>query len=198
MCTEFDGIFLDLEPIAVVHRQNDDIAMAIGADEHVPPREERRSRGVRSEIGEQQPAQFAHRIGTDPHGLRRLARLERPVDALALAVELPAVVAAADAVLLDEPEVQRGPAVGAMLLDAKYLAGLAAIDQQILAQQADALLGVFCSDLLGRAKRLPVAPQKLAAGRAGAHARQALVLFLGQHRSILSPRRRAAQPAWSS
>src|ERR1700722_19425656 len=58
-------------------------------------------------------------------------------------------------------------------------------DDEVLAHDAQALLRLLHRQLRGRTQGLPIAPQKFAARRARTHARQPLVLLLGQHRTIL-------------
>ncbi|MCY1558465.1 hypothetical protein D9M68_954030 [compost metagenome] len=87
----------------------------------------------------------------------------RHVHALAIAVELHAVVRAADAVLLVAAEVQRHAAVRAELADQAGLAVGVAKGQQLLAQQLNAHLrpidlGYFVRHQRGH----PVAPQQVA------------------------------------
>ena len=79
------------------------------------------------------------------------ARFERALDAAAVGVEFPPVIAAAYAARLDEAEKQRGAAMEAVLRDAVDAAVIAAIDQQVFAEDAHALLRMLCADLTGRA-----------------------------------------------
>ena len=129
----------------------------------------------RPEIGEQQPLVLAHRIGA----LAQLAdigvvvRLGRGFEDAAVGVEQPAVVAAADAALLDAAELERGAAVRAVLLQEPDAPAEVAERDQILAQQAHGEGQV--AEIVGMQERVPEAAQILAAGRAGADPHEAVV-----------------------
>ena len=114
------GVFLDLQPVAVVHREHLDLALAVLAHQHVPARQQRRAR--RTGPCRRTAARPASAPGTSLSRISSLKRarlgLERLLQALAVGVVLPAVVAAAHAALLDEAVVQRGAAVLAVFLDA--------------------------------------------------------------------------------
>ena len=67
---------------------------------------------------------FARRIGADPHLAGEARLLGRLLDALAAAVEFPAVIDAADVVVLDPAEMHRRAAMRTALVDDLRLAGL--------------------------------------------------------------------------
>ncbi len=145
-------------------------------------RDERRLRRIGAHVDEQQPAVGFDRVRRDADPLVRRLLFERPLEARAgRAVELPAVVRAANPVGLDEPEPERGAAMRAALGDAAERPVAGAQDDQILAQDADALLARFAAEFGGRAHRLPVTAQQRAARRAGADAREPFVLFVREH-----------------
>src|SRR6185369_13388372 len=108
-------------------------------------------RRVRPHIGEQQSPELLHRVRLQADLVLEAARLrlERLVDALAARVVLPAVIAAADAVVLDVAVVERRAAMPAELLDAADAARAVAEYQQVLAHQTYPLLGVRSGDLGG-------------------------------------------------
>src|SRR6185503_11176272 len=92
----------------------------------------------------------------------------------------PAVIAAADAVRFDAPELERGAAMRAVPLEqAEPAVGLAEQDE-ILGQQPDRHRRI--RDLLGEPDRPPIAAQQRAHRRAGPDPRQPLV-FLPVHAS---------------
>src|SRR5689334_14937324 len=102
--------------------------------------------------------------------------LERPLQASALRAVLPAVIAAADTLGLDEAEIERSTAMRAAFADASITAGWRAEDHQIFAHDADAFLGLGRGELGGGANRLPIAAQQLAAGRSLPDPRKAFIL----------------------
>src|SRR5207249_9764104 len=102
--------------------------------------------------------------------------LERAVGGLAgrledaaVHVEDPAVIAAADAALLEDAVLERGPAVGALQLQQAGAARAVAEDHEVLAHDPDAPRHV--SEVAREGHRLPEPSQVLAARRAGIGAR---------------------------
>ena len=95
---------------------------------------------------------------------RALLRLVRLGEALALMAELPAVIGAADAVVGRDAEGERGAAVRALLGDQAHAALLVAVQHQVLAEQADALVPLQAVELGDRRDRMPVAAHHVAAG----------------------------------
>src|SRR4051812_7917408 len=102
------------------------------------------------------------RIGRLPdiQALAEFLGLAGHLDTLALRVVEPAVIAAADAALLDLPPLQGGAAMRAMRLERADPALLVAEEDDFLAQQL--LLPRQILQLLGQADRLPIAAQQLA------------------------------------
>ena len=91
------------------------------------------SRG--SQVGPDDAAGLVHRVGPHPDLLAERGRLARHVDALAVHVERPPVVHAAQRRVLVAPEVQRRAAVRAVLLHQPDPAAGVPERHQVLAQQ---------------------------------------------------------------
>src|SRR5579871_4098694 len=112
---------------------------------------------------------------------QRLSRLERLFEAIASIVVEPTMIGAANPLLLDEPVVKGSASMGALLADESVPAIWRAKEDEILAKQAHTLLGVFDGEVARAAERLPIAAEKLPAGRARSYARQQLVFLLREH-----------------
>ena len=122
----------------------------------------------RSHIGEDQAVALLHRVPGLAHLVLELAAvgLAGLLEAMALGVELPAVVAAADAVFLDLAVIERGAAMAAARVQQADAAVLVAEQHQILAEHAH-----FSGDIGGvgdEPDRVPVAPEQFAHRRAAA------------------------------
>ena len=93
----------------------------------------------RSHIGEDQPVAFLDRVPGLAHLVLELAAvgLAGLFEAMAFGVEFPAVVAAADAVLLDLAVIERGAAVAAARMQQADAAMPVAEQDQILAERAN-------------------------------------------------------------
>ena len=148
----------------------------------------------RTHIGPDQAVQLLHGIPGLAYALARqatAARFAGLLHAAALHVEQPAVVAAADAALLDLAVEQRGATVRAVRIDQARAAALVAEQDQILAQHTH--LARCIRGIARQADRVPVAPQQLAHGRAGAGRRRLLSAPGGRgrgphhHRGRLDP-----------
>ena len=155
-----DRGIVGLDELAVVHRF-----------EAVVARQHRLFLG-RTHIGEDQPVALLHRVpGLADLVLEQAAfGLAGLLQAMALGVEFPAVVAAADAVFLDLAVVERGAAMAAAGVQQAGAAVPVAEQDQILAQHAH-----FSGDIggvSGEADRVPVAPQQFAHRRAAGDRRQ--------------------------
>ena len=163
-----DGVLLALKPVAR-HVGEHDFAKAVLPGERLPDRQLRRRQ--RPEIGEQQAGAFLDRIGLDlAAGLRRLRTggvLVGLFEAAAGLVHQPAVIAAADAGLLDPAIGHVGAAMRAMAVDQAVAAAAVAVEDEVLAHEADGL-DRMAVELAGAADRLPVAAQQFAHRRAGA------------------------------
>jgi hypothetical protein len=110
--------------------------------------------------------------------------LERLVEAPPRLVEQPAVVVAAQPALLHVAVRQVGAAVGAVAVDQAVAAAAVAVEDEVLAHDADrpGRGGIE----LGHARdRVPVAPQQLAHRRVRAGLAEQSVPFLTQHRPLL-------------
>src|SRR6185437_13801570 len=129
--------------------------------EHVPARQHRLFPGW-TEIGEDQPIALFHRIPGLAHIVAVLAELglARLLEAIPLRIEEPAVIAAADAALLDLAVIKRGAAMGAARIEQARPAATVAKEDQILAQHTDLLrpVGRFARER----DRMPIATQELA------------------------------------
>ncbi|MGY4419174.1 hypothetical protein ACVWY2_001599 [Bradyrhizobium sp. JR6.1] len=145
-----DRGIIGLDEFAVVH-----ILQALVARQH-------RLLICRAHIGEDQAVAFLHRIP----GLAHLA-LEQAAfglaglfEAAALGVELPAVIAATDAVFLDLAVIECGAAMAAARMQEAHPAMPVAEQDQVFAECTD-----FSGDIGGvadEADRVPVAAQQLA------------------------------------
>ena len=120
----------------------------------------------RAHVSKDQSLELVHRVGAladlMPDVTFRLAgRLEDG----AVSVEVPAVIAADDAVLRDTSELQGSAAMGAMLVQDADLAGKVAEDDEILAEDADGHRVLLALDLLRHGDGVPEAAHVLAARR---------------------------------
>jgi FtsX-like permease family len=137
---------------------------------------------TRTQVGPDDAAGFVHRVSAHPDLLAERRRLARHVHAAAFGVEGPPVVDAADRLILVAAEIQRRPAVRAVLLHQPDPPGGVPEGNQVLPEQPDpggraARLG----DLGGQAGRRPVPAQQVAHQRPGSHPSEDLVLFCPQH-----------------
>src|SRR5579862_3025461 len=111
-------------------------------------------------------------------------RLTRQIDAIAVDVEFPTVIDAANAAFLVAAEEHRGGAMGTALVDeADAAIGVTECDE-VLAEELHAhRCAVGLGDLAREQRRDPIAPHQRAHRRARPGPRQALILFPRQHRS---------------
>ena len=133
-----ERVLHDLQPVAG-HLGVADMANRTLGHEAVPARQQRRR--LRTEVGEDHAAERFDRIAAGRHLVfeRTAVGLVRLIDARARAVELPAVIRAADAVRLRDAVGQRRAPVRAELVDQSELAGAIAKEHEIFAEQPDAL-----------------------------------------------------------
>src|SRR5262249_10919266 len=111
-----------------------------------------------------------------------LGRLVGHVHAGALAVELPAMVHAAQPLLLVAAEEERGSAMRAGVLDESELPGGCPETDQVLAEEPDAHGGTVRSrKLVGGESGDPVLTHEIAHGRSASDPAEQLVIFSGQH-----------------
>ena len=134
------------------------------------------------------PAQLDGGVGSGRHLGRKVAvlRFVHHVHALAVHVELPAVVHAAQAAVFVAAQPQRHQAVRAELVkQADAPVGVAESDQ-FLAQQLDPhRLSVGLRQLPGQQRGHPVAAHQFTHGRAGPDLRERHILCLRNHRAYL-------------
>jgi len=133
-------------------------------------------RAGRPHIGEDQPPVLIHRICAVKETVleRAVSRLAGRLEDPTVDVEEPAVIAAADSVLADQTEFERGAAVWAVQFKETDGAVLVAECDEILAQDAQPFWQI--AQILGEDHRLPEAPQILAAGSARSDPAQLLIL----------------------
>ena len=129
------AVFFDLQPVALPDcRRAGDLAVAgqvVGVED--------RKIGLlvgRAHIGEHQPVVLAHRVGAmaQPVLERAVGGLTRGFEDRAVGAEQPAVVAAANALLIDQPEFERGAAMRAMQFQQPDRAALVAKGDQVFPQ----------------------------------------------------------------
>src|SRR5215204_562952 len=179
-------VLLDLEPVAGDDR-NANIADRILSYQRLPARKQ--WHGLWPQIRPDESTQLLSRIGRHLDALaesvgRIGGLLVRLLNARARLVVLPAVVSAADTLFLREAVEHVHAAMLALLLDQSNRPRSVAIEHQVLAQNADTLGGVLVQ-LTARGDWMPVATHKVAAGRTGGHLCKYLVLFLGDHGTLL-------------
>ena len=175
-------VLLALQPVAGQRRERD-LAPDVVPRERLPHREERC--GLRAHVREHHAPEHLDRVGRDLHLLleapvRVDGLLERLLDALAGLVHHPAVVHAAEAVLLRDAVGEVDAAVRAEPLDEADRAGLVPVEDEVLAEDAHRLRGTFV-ELADGGDGVPVAAHQLAHGRARADSRQPFVLLDAEH-----------------
>ena len=195
-----DAAFHRLQPVALLQPLRHE-AVARRHHGELPLRQRRLLLG-RAHVGPQHAAALDQRIGLqlDLLAVAALARLGRHLDALAGVVVFPAVIGAAQPVVLIAAEPQRDAAMGAELIGQRIAALRVAPGQQPLAEQLHPHRRAFVlGQLLGQQRRLPAQPEHLAHRRAGAGLGEKIVLFFSQHGTFPSviaaetPRRRITQ-----
>src|SRR5262249_50416644 len=128
------------------------------------------------------------RAGPDLRLEIALRRLVGHVDAGALAVELPAVIHAADPLALVPTEEERRPAVRAVILDQPEAAGGRAKRDQVLTEEADPDgRAVRLRHLAGHERGNPVLPDQGADRGVGPDATEELVVFPVEHAGTEPP-----------
>ena len=150
---------------------------------------------ARPQVGPDDAAGLVHRVGLHPDLLAERGRLARHVDALAVHVERPPVVHAAQRRVLVAAEVQRRAAVRAVLLhQADPAAGVAERHQVLAEQPHPGRRAARLGDLGRQAGRRPVPAQQLAHQRPRAHPGQDLVVFRLKHAGASIPPRHRPVP----
>ena len=170
------GVFHNLEPVAGV-------VVALAGDEAVafafPTVADGEGGDVfgRPHISENGAAEFVGGIGAVAEAVFKggAGGFARGFEDGAVDVEQPAVVAATDAALRDQPELQGCAAVGAVGFDHADAAAEIAEGHQFLAEDFEGHGGI--AQLVGVADGLPEAAQVFAAGGAGAYVGEFLVFF---------------------
>src|SRR5207248_1791139 len=119
-----------------------------------------------AEVGEDEAHVLARRPGPGADFACESWLLGGLLDALAGAVELPAVVKAADRIALDPAEMELRTAMRAAIVEDLGAPGLAAIERVVLAHDADRLR-VPGREVLAAVHCRPELPHELAARRAG-------------------------------
>ena len=171
-----------LEPVAVLQALGE-VAIVVGAGR---PREvgQLRLEVGRAHVGPDNAATLLAGVGGDAHLVLEVALggLGRHVDAVAVHVELPAVVDAAEAVLLVPAEEEAGPPVGAEVVEQANVAVGVTERDEALSEDAHTSGGtVGNGDLFREQGGDPVATQILAHGGVGPHAGEECVVFSVEH-----------------
>ena len=133
----------------------------------------------RAHVRPQHPAALHQRVGLelDPRAKLRVVRLGRDLDALTRDVVLPAVIRAAQPVLLVPSEPERDPAMRAELVhQPEAVLAVSPGDQPLGKQLHPHRRAIALRQLGGEQGRQPVAPEQLPQRRAGAGARQQFIL----------------------
>ena len=144
----------------------------------------RRLQLARSHVDPDHPAAFERGIGRDRYFRfeQRVRRFRRHVDAVAVLVEFPAVVDAAQSALFVAAEEQRGAAMRTKRIDDADVAVRIAKRYQIFAQQTHAhRRAVGFGQLFGKQRREPVAAEQVPHRRARTDTGEAFVILLTQH-----------------
>src|SRR5262245_22154033 len=133
------GVLLALQP-ATGQVRDGNVPDRVVPHQRTPARQQRRRR--RAHVDEDEPAEFLGLVGADTAlvaevVLRVRGVLEWLLDAAAAGVKLPAVVLAADTVVLDHAVGEAGAAVRAVLIDDAEMATAVAVDHEFLAQDFD-------------------------------------------------------------
>src|SRR5439155_13843 len=110
-------------------------------------------------IGKDQPGVIVHGIGAvaEPVLQGAAGRLAGGLEDRAVDIEEPAVIAAADALVADQAELERGAAMRAMQFEETDGAGFVAERNEVLAENAQAPRDL--AQFAGKDDRLPKAPQ---------------------------------------
>ena len=158
-----------LDPVALLHHDARLKNLVYGEGVDLELREG--GRGLaRAHVGPDHPVDLTAGVGDGAHLFHEVAfgGLVGHVEAGAGDVVLPAVVVAAEPALLVAPEEERGAAVGAVLGDEANVAVGVAEDDEVLAEEADALQGaVTLRQVAGGQEGVPELAEQVAHGCAG-------------------------------
>ena len=179
-----DAAFHRLQPVALLQALRHE-AVARRHHGELPLRQRRLLLG-RAHVGPQHAAALDQRIGLqlDLLAVAALGRLRRHLDALAGVVVLPAVIGAAQPVVLVAAEPQRDAAVGAELVGQR-IAALACRARPAAARRAASTRTgghSFSGSSSASSAGCQLQPEHLAHRRAGAGLGEQIVLFFSQHR----------------
>ena len=126
----------------------------------------KRRRLARPEIREDQAQMLARRIGAQVHLACKARLFGRLIDAQPGAIELPAMIGAADRIVLDPAEMERRATMRAVVVDDLRATRVSAIERVIFAHDTDGF-GVSGRQILTTIHGVPELPHENAAGRAG-------------------------------
>jgi len=159
-------VVLHLEPVARQEELRGRVQLETRHGKRVVHREHGRHPG-RPHVGEDQAAELVRgvRAVAQPLPQRALGGLARRLEKAAVHVEDPAVIAAADAALLENAVLERRAAVRAVQLEQADAARAIAEDDEVLAHDPDPPRHV--AEVAREGHGLPEAAQVLAARRAG-------------------------------
>jgi len=178
-----DAALQRLQPVALLpHLRAVPVAFR-----HLGPLESRRRRHplAWSHIGPDHPAGLRRRVGRQADLVAELLRFVHLIDAVAVDVELPAMIDAAQARLFVAPEPQRGAPMGAEFIDEADAAPAVAKTDEALAEQPDTYRRAVRLGQFAREKRRdPVSPQHVTHRGSGPGPRHQLVVFACQHRCV--------------
>ena len=180
-----EGVFLTLKPVAGQLRDAD-FAHRVVPGQLFPPRKQRRR--LRAKVGEQQAAELLNRVAGYSDFLFESAvgpdrLLEGLLNALAGLVVEPAVIHAAQAVLLGDAVGEVDTPVSAKAVYETERPRAVLVEDEVLAEQPHQLGGPF-TELRGGGNGVPVAAHQLAHGGAFADSREGLVVLNAEHRAL--------------
>ncbi len=172
-----DGVLHALQPIASRSAPSGDHPDYTLADESVPTRQQRR-RLSWTHVGEEHPAEFLDRIGRcgDLVLEIRTVGFVGLLEAAPGAVELPAVIRAADPIFGRDPVCQRRAAMRTGLGDESKFPTTVFEEHEVFAEQAHAL-GPALIHLFRCRDRVPIAALEVAHRRTRTDAGEDFVLF---------------------
>ena len=145
---------------------------------------QRRALVLRPHIDPDPAAPLGGRIGLHPHlaPVVGLGRLVRHLHAIAVHIELPAVIDAAQAAVLIAAEIERGAPVGAFLVENADPAARVPEGHEVLAQQPEPhRVAIGPRQLLRHERRKPEPAEQRAHRRAGTGPAEQFVVFRFQH-----------------
>jgi hypothetical protein len=177
-----DVAFERLQPIALAVGQGDVSVVGVAGDGGFDLGEGR-GFGALAHVDEHHPAALGGLVGFGLHarGILVLVGQVGLIEAIAVHVELPAVIGATDAVILVAAEEQRRQAVRAEMIHDADAAGRVAERDQLLAEQHQTHLRAVGLELGRKTGRNPELPHKFAHWRLAADAGQEFVFDFADH-----------------